>query len=181
MIIRAVPLALLVLLTACSNMPMLGEDEDQAAADTSEPTGSELPNTLVAATPAGVETAGAVTAPTGPNDGQTQRRVRIPPEILQKIGFDLTQFDDEGLLNTNEGKRSIIYEYCIPRAQQAVSMLSTIDFSIEVKTDTSGSKVSCNSDEALALGSSHQDSFKAIVVKIASLPFVRKIEQSRLE
>ena len=170
MMSRVLSIVLSGLLAACANQqPTMGESEPQASLEAAEQASIETPTT------------GTAVAQAAPADGQTRRRVRIPPEILQKIGFDLNQFDNEGLLNTSEGKQSIIYEYCIPRAQQAVSMISTIDFTIDVKTDTPGSKVNCGSNEALVTGSSHQDSFKAIIVQIASLPFVKKIEQSRLE
>lgn len=107
---------------------------------------------------------------------QNQRRIKIPPEVIAKIGFDLNQFNQEGLLSSGQ---SIVYEYCIPRAQQALSVITTIDFTAEVKDK--GVKVNCGEREARIIGSSHQDGFKAIMVQIASLPFVRKIEQAAVQ
>ena len=159
-------LLLSALLTACANQ-QLATVADEAGADS---------QTTVAATAGPSSTLQESTLAAG----QAQRPVRIPPEILQKIGFDLAQFDNEGMLNTGGTKRAIIYEYCIPSARQAVSVITTIDFSAEVKTG-SGSKVSCGAQETLVEGNSHQDNFKAIIVQLARLPFVKRIEQSRLE
>ena len=153
---------LFALLAACANQQPTAVGDD-AVTDTASPTVSSLSS--------------ATDLGDGPAPAPCQRPVKIPPEILQKIGFDLNNFDNEGMLTTGTGKRAIIYEYCIPRARQAVSVISTIDFSAEVKTDTPG-KVNCSAQEVLVQGNSHQDNFKALIVQLARLPFVKRIEQS---
>jgi len=160
MINRFISIILLGFLAACANQQPSSVASEPA---TRQPTTTSTPTMSVA-----------------PTAEQTQRRVKIPPEVLQKIGFDLNQFDNEGLITTADGKRAIIYEYCIPRVRQAVSVITTIDFSAEVKADSPG-KVGCSDREALVRGSSHQDGFKSIIVKIASLSFVKRIEQSALQ
>lgn len=158
---------LFTLLTACVSQQPATVGDDAVADATSSNASSPNVNSMSSATDLGDGTA----APPG------RRTVKIPPEILQKIGFDLNKFDNEGMLATSDGKRAIIYEYCIPRAQQAVSVISTIDFSAEVKPDTSG-KINCSAQEVLVQGNSHQDNFKALIVQLARLPFVKRIEQS---
>jgi hypothetical protein len=100
------------------------------------------------------------------------------PDPLSKITFDLKEFNDEGLRERPKGEfSSTNYEFCIPANDQAVNEVKAIDPTIGVyKTSKGRSK--CTDNEWICIGSTHQSNFKSVILKVASLGYIRKISET---
>ena len=146
-------LALAVALTGCANVLPGGTDDTAAE-----------PAAAAEATPTAPAPAGDAAQPAG-----AQQTVRVSPQVMEKIGFDINQFTNDGLQNG----QAIDYRFCVPRANQAVAAVTAIDFSAQVRPEQGG----CGEREVMMVGNSHQDGFKTIVVGLARLPFIKKIER----
>lgn len=97
-----------------------------------------------------------------------------------KIQFDLSVLNDEGLAGPPDGLRAISYEFCIPATLLAEAEVRAIDPTAEVFKGPSG-RVGCSESQALVIGSTHQSDFRAVLLKLASLPYVERIIPSEGE
>ncbi|MFM7136842.1 MAG: endonuclease/exonuclease/phosphatase family protein [Planctomycetota bacterium] len=98
-----------------------------------------------------------------------------PPEILRKIGFDLDGLDANGLAGAADGKVSISYEFRIPDTPENRAAVKAIDPSLEIASGPRG-RVDAGPGFALCIGSTHQPRHREIVLTLARLPFVERIQ-----
>jgi hypothetical protein len=101
-----------------------------------------------------------------------------PPEpslINQKIRFDLSTFDDDGLYGPPDGLRAAAYEFCIPTRDDAASEVAAIDPTVHCYGGSPG-RVRCAQDQSLCLGSTHQPDFRSVLTRLAQLEYVERIE-----
>ena len=61
-------------------------------------------------------------------------RLQLTSEELQKIRFDLSQLDEQGLRGPQDGKVALDYEFCIPREEQYRKEVESIDPSLKAHT-----------------------------------------------
>jgi hypothetical protein len=98
---------------------------------------------------------------------------RIDP--ASKIAFDLNQFNAQGLYGPPDGLRALAYEFCLP-ADPALSLeVRAIDPTIVIYPGSKG-RVVCAPGEHLCIGSTQQPQFKAVLLKLASLPYIKQIK-----
>jgi len=105
--------------------------------------------------------------------------VSIPepdPSALEKITFDLNQFDEYGLYGPADGKRSLDYEFCIPQGEQYATEVQTIDPSVNF-FPTSAGRIGCTENQILTIGNTHQDEFRLVLLELANLDYVDRIQQ----
>lgn len=106
----------------------------------------------------------------------------VPPtgaengDAAQKITFDLDQFDENGLYGPPSGKRSLDYEFCIPEGPAFLEKVRAIDPSITFLPDSPG-RIGCLEDQILALGNTHQADFRLILMELANLEYVERIQR----
>jgi basic membrane lipoprotein Med (substrate-binding protein (PBP1-ABC) superfamily) len=93
-----------------------------------------------------------------------------------KIAFDLNQFDDDGLYGPPDGKRSLDYEFCIPDGDTYLEEVNAIDPSLEVFLGSAG-RIGCTADQTLAIGNTHQDNFRLVLMELANLDYVERIQR----
>ena len=97
----------------------------------------------------------------------------------KKIKMDFRKFDNEGLAGPAGGKVAAAYEFCIPASEKNLAQVKKIDLSAQ----RSGGKgrVACSDKEWLIMGSTHQKNFQRVLFELASLPYVREIQETFYE
>ncbi|BCX02929.1 MAG: hypothetical protein KatS3mg053_0867 [Candidatus Roseilinea sp.] len=104
--------------------------------------------------------------PTPSPEEQALRRARA------KIAFDLNEIDENGLIGPAGDKRSVAYEFCIPREQENLDEVRAIDPSLQCYAESRG-RIGCTRDQYLCIG---QGGTRETLLKLASLDYVERIE-----
>jgi len=110
--------------------------------------------------------------------GAGEEKPAIDPK--SKITFSLKELNDSGLYGPPDGLRALHYEFCIPADPQAAAQVKAIDPSIVIHEGSQG-RSKCSREEYLCIGTTHQPEFQAVLLKLASLPFVKQINQCFFE
>ena len=100
--------------------------------------------------------------------------------MLSKINFDLSTFDDDGLYGKDNGKRAMDYEFSVPNKATLIEKVKAIDPSLKIHKTAKG-RIGCSSKELLCIGNTHQKRFKEILIELANLDFVKRIEPTYFE
>ncbi len=98
-----------------------------------------------------------------------------PPEVLGKIGFDLDGLDVDGLAGGADGKVSVSYEFRIPDTAENRAAVQAIDPGIGISAGPPG-RVNAGPGFALCIGSTHKPRHREIILALARLPFVERIQ-----
>lgn len=98
------------------------------------------------------------------------------PMALDKITFDLELLDENGLYGPPDGKRSLDYEFCIPRETSYATQVQAIDPSVMLYPDSPG-RMGCTDDQVLAIGNTHQPNAVSILMELANLAFIERIDR----
>ena len=104
----------------------------------------------------------------------------LPSDPGAKIQFDLSRLDAHGLQGPPGGKRSLSYEFCTPNTTAARTAVTAADPSVRFSCSSPG-RVGCVPGECLSLGDSHQQDYRERLLALASLPFIRSIEERFFE
>jgi hypothetical protein len=99
---------------------------------------------------------------------------------MAKITFDLDQLDEEGLRGPPDGRRALAYEFCIPNTPQHVAEVSAIDPTVECMPGSPG-RIGCGADQALCIGSTHQEDYRGVLQRLAELEYVKRIDEAFFE
>lgn len=100
--------------------------------------------------------------------------------LLQKLSFDISILDEKGLLGPPGGKRALAYELYIPDSSEARNEVAGMDPSLRCFAVSPG-RIGCESQEILCIGSTHQEDFLSVLLKLAALPYVRRIQRTAFE
>ncbi len=109
-----------------------------------------------------------------------------PPELAksaispQKITFDLTRLDDDGLYGAADAKRALAYEFCIPDTVQNRTEVKRLDPTVKFFSGSPG-RIGCGEYENLCVGSTHQKDFRVVLQRLAELTYVHRIDESFFE
>jgi hypothetical protein len=95
---------------------------------------------------------------------------------LDKINFDISGISSEGLVGPPDGLRAISYEFCIPANDRALAEVQAIEPNIEYYSRIRG-RIGCRNDQYLCIGNTHNPRWKEILLSIARLEYVEKINQ----
>jgi hypothetical protein len=98
-----------------------------------------------------------------------------PGNAMDKIAFDLSTLDDDGLYGPADGKRSLDYEFCIPTGDVYAQTVSAIDPSVHLFPDSRG-RIDCGAGEVLAIGNTHQANYQIILMELANLDYIDRIQ-----
>ncbi len=107
---------------------------------------------------------------------QTMPSSDTSSSAADKIAFDLDEFDDNGLYGPADGKRSLDYEFCIPEGNDYALEVKTIDSTISVFPDSPG-RIGCTEDQSLVIGNTHQEDFRLVLMELANLDYVERIQR----
>jgi hypothetical protein len=99
---------------------------------------------------------------------------------VPKIRFDLSEFNQDGLYGPADGLRALAYEFCIPARDDLANEVRAIDPTVNVFR-TSPGRIGCAGDQYLCIGSTHQPGFRAVLLRLAQLDYVTRIEPSFAE
>lgn len=106
------------------------------------------------------------------------RQPRLGTEAaLRKIKFDLAQISPAGLIGPANGLRSLSYEFCAPATESIIQQLQAIDPNLQIYRQSPG-RIGCRPDQVLAIGETHQPRWRKILLKLAKLPYIARIEPS---
>ncbi len=108
----------------------------------------------------------------------TENRPEVNPR--SKITFDLEKLNADGLQGPPGGLRALHYEFCIPADPTLETQVKAIDPTIVIHAGSKG-RIGCSRDEYLCLGHTHQPQFKAVLLKLAALPYVKQIRECFFE
>jgi hypothetical protein len=104
------------------------------------------------------------------------RPLPADPATDAKIHLDLSKLDVEGLLGPANGKRAMGFEFCIPARGDCERQVREIDPRIAVQRGARG-RIGCGEGQLLCVGSTHRTDYRRILQKLASLPYVERIEE----
>lgn len=110
--------------------------------------------------------------------GGEQAQTRLSP--AEKIAFDLTVLDDDGLYGPPDGRRALHYQFCIPAVVAYAHEVKSIDPSVVIYPQSTGSRA-CSRAEYLCMGNTHQPDFRKILAQLAELHYVGRIVRSDFE
>ena len=102
------------------------------------------------------------------------------PTTLDKITFDLEQLDENGLYGPLDGKRSLDYEFCVPGEPAFLEAVRVIDPSVTLYPDSPG-RMGCTDDQVLAIGNTHQPNAALILMELANLDYIERIDRVNWE
>lgn len=94
---------------------------------------------------------------------------------MDKIAFDLSILDENGLYGPADGKRFLDYEFCIPAGGAYAQAVSAIDPSAQFFPQSRG-RIGCGEDEVLTIGNTHQANHQDILIELANLDYVDRIQ-----
>jgi len=102
------------------------------------------------------------------------------PGAKSRIRFDLARLNADGLQGAPDGLRALHYEYCIPDRPETIGEVTAIDPTLQIQRDSPG-RAGCGVDELLCLGHTHQSGYRAVLERLAELPFVVNISETLFE
>ncbi len=101
----------------------------------------------------------------------------MPPE---KVDFDLSQLDAEGLYGPPDGKQALSYEFCIPANPDNIAQVLAIDPTAIIYRHSPG-REQCTQSQRLVIGNTHQGNYRATLEALAQLEYVTRIRQTFFE
>ena len=101
-------------------------------------------------------------------------------KTLEKINFDLSELDKNGLRGAADGKVALSYEFCIPADNSIAEAVKAIDASLEIHRGVKG-RIGCNESQFICIGSTHQSNYRAVLEQLASLDYIERIDQTFFE
>ena len=110
--------------------------------------------------------------------GLAEEQPRINPR--SKISFDFEHLNEQGLYGPPDGLRALHYEFCIPADPRLVAQVRRIDPTIQI-FKTSPGRIGCAEEEYLCIGNTHQPNFRNVLLNLAKLPQVKRIDQAFFE
>lgn len=99
----------------------------------------------------------------------------ISNSVLQKINFDLSQISPAGLIGPPDGLRSLSYEFCIPATEKHLNEVRSINPAIQISR--SRGRIGCTKDQYLCIGETHTPQWREVLMAIAKLDYVQRIDQ----
>ncbi len=92
-----------------------------------------------------------------------------------KITFDLSAISSEGLIGPPNGLRSVSYEFCIPAQRENLKQVQAIDPTVQYSR--SRGRIGCKPNQYLCIGHTHQANWQEVLLSLAKLDYVKKIDQ----
>jgi hypothetical protein len=166
-------LALPLLATGCE--PAANTPSNPSANETDQPpvkqpteTPVETPATPVSQPPH------SVTPPVEtPVEAPAEKPASAKVDIWKKVEIDLTKLDKNGLIGPATGKRSLAYEFCIPKTAACMAEVKAIDPSIRFMRNSRG-RIGAGPDQCLCIGET-QKGYRKTLQRLATLDYIKRI------
>jgi hypothetical protein len=114
------------------------------------------------------------------NEGINLRHCFLLADNLEKVEFDLQQLDADGLVGEGSGRRSLDYEFCLPRSELLIARVRQIDPSLSIYEGSPG-RIGCRDNEVLCVGNTHQVGWEKVLGRLAAEPAIRRIVRTFFE
>ena len=101
-------------------------------------------------------------------------------DTFQKISFDLSILDENGLYGPPDGRRILDYEFCIPKTVNCVEEVNAIDTTVVIHRSSPG-RIGCSDREYLCIGNTYQKQYKKVLERLAELEYIERIDMCMLE
>ncbi len=92
-----------------------------------------------------------------------------------KITFDLSALNADGLIGPPDGLRAVSYEFCIPDTETHRAEVRAIDPTVEFQGGSPG-RIGCGPDQCLCIGMTHQPGFRRILRNLAECRYIERID-----
>ncbi|MHC4553044.1 MAG: hypothetical protein ACYSUT_09830, partial [Planctomycetota bacterium] len=89
---------------------------------------------------------------------------------------DLAQLNEDGLRGPADGLVAMDYEFCIPDTPQHKQQVNSIDPTVQFMCSSPG-RINCDSTQCLSIGSTHQPNFREILLELAALDYIERIDR----
>ena len=99
--------------------------------------------------------------------------------ITEKVTFDVSRLDSDGLLGKAGGKRSLSYEFCIPNTDKCKAEVKSIDPGVGFMR--SRGRIGCSESQWLCIGSTHQGGFMEVLANLCVLDYIDRIDECFFE
>lgn len=106
----------------------------------------------------------------------TSNENRYSKATMKKITFDISEISPEGLIGESNSLSSVSYEFCIPANDEYLTEIQTINPEINYYSQSRG-RIGCNRNQYLCIGDTHNPRWKEILISIASLDYVERIDR----
>ncbi|MFK0571753.1 hypothetical protein [Endozoicomonas sp.] len=104
----------------------------------------------------------------------------LKDRVQEKVAFDLSRLDADGLYGPADGKRSLSYEFCIPAHVNTARQVMSIDSTAIVYKESPG-RLQCGKEQYLVIGDTYQAGYLVTLKNLAALEYVTRIEQAYFE
>jgi hypothetical protein len=94
---------------------------------------------------------------------------------VMKITFDLSKISENGLVGAVGSLRSLSYEFCIPADKKYLTEVRSLDPSVQVSR--SPGRIGCTKEQYLVMGDTHQARWRDVLMAIARLDYVQRIDE----
>lgn len=94
---------------------------------------------------------------------------------MDKITFDLSAISPKGLIGPPNGLRSVSYEFCIPAQRETIKQVQAIDATVQYSR--SRGRIGCQPNQYLCIGHTHQNHWREVLLNLAKLDYVKKIDR----
>ena len=98
----------------------------------------------------------------------------------QKIELDLHALDSDGLRGPADGRVAVSYEFSIPNTEECKVVVGAIDPTVQFMPGSPG-RVRAPKTACLCIGSTHQHDYRAVLNRLAALPYVERIVECHFE
>jgi hypothetical protein len=96
------------------------------------------------------------------------------------IAFDLEAIGPDGLVGPADGRRALDYEFCIPAGDGSQAQVAGMDPTARFMPGSPG-RIGCAEGQVLVLGHTHQPGFVQVLLQLAKLPYVTRIQRAWFE
>lgn len=96
--------------------------------------------------------------------------------ILNKITFDIDMISPDGLVGGSDSLTSVNYEFCLPADERFLVEVLLIDPTLKYYPQIRG-RIGCTSHQYLCIGNPHNPRWKTILLSIAKLDYIERIDR----
>lgn len=100
----------------------------------------------------------------------------IAKQVPQKITFDFSTLSEDGLTTPPSGVQSISYEFCIPATASHWAEVQTVDPTAQRFLHSKG-RIGCRGDQYLCIGNTHQPQWRTVLLSLARLDYIERIDR----
>lgn len=95
---------------------------------------------------------------------------------LNKIHFDISQINSDGLVGLGDGLHSVSYEFCIPAQEKFLKEVQAI--APTVQFSHSRGRIGCQHNQYLCIVDTHHPQWRETLLRLAKLSYIERIEQT---